>query len=74
MPAIINFNSAPMPRIIFFRNFFLLNFIEKPLFLFGIFDTKLCIKGIVCKRKSMVLPFLAYYFGENKNVAKKDLV
>ncbi len=58
MPAIINFRNALMPRIIFLKNFFLLKLNTT----FGSslsfnFDTKLYIKGIISKRKSMVLQY-----------------
>lgn len=59
MPAIINFRNALMPRIIFLKNFFLLklNTTLGSSLSFN-FDTKLCIKGIISKRKVLVLLFL----------------
>ena len=58
MPPMIDLSSALMPRIIFLKNFFLLKlnitFVSSLSFNF---DTKLCIKGIISKRKSKVLQY-----------------
>ncbi len=58
MPPMIDLSSALMPRIIFLKNFFLLKlnitFVSSLSFNF---DTKLCIKGIISKRKLRGLQF-----------------